>query len=143
MKRDRTGGVLLLILGILTVGTSAYFLFFRPPLLPEDIRFTGADPLLLDPRMATWIGIVFRTWGGFMTGFGLLICAVGGSLLSGRQGVLRWGAAAAVLVAFGRFLVSNVEIRSDFKPFVAILFAIAIATAARLLIGRHRMDGVD
>jgi hypothetical protein len=137
MKRERIGGIALLCLGILTLGTGTYFLFFRPALLPEDIRFTGVDPRLIDPRMAAWLRIVFRTWGGFLTGFGILLTAVAGNLLSARQGVLRWGAAAAVLVAFGQFFVSNFQLRSDHLPFIAGLFTIA-AVAAGLLMSRRR-----
>ena len=96
MKRYRIGGILLLILGLLTLGTGVYFLFLRPALLPEDVRFTGADPRLIDPRMATWLGIVFRTWGGFMAGFGILLSAVAGTMVSARLGFLRWGAADAI-----------------------------------------------
>jgi hypothetical protein len=73
MPRARIAGVLLVILGVLTLGTGAYFLFLRPAVLPEDLRFTGVDPKLLDPRMITWLGIVFRTWGGFVAGFGILL----------------------------------------------------------------------
>ena len=137
MKRERIAGITLLCLGILTLGTGAYFLFFRPALLPEDMRFTGADPRLLDPRMAAWLRIVFRTWGGFLSGFGILLAAVAGNLLSARRGVLRWGAAAAVLVAFGRFLASNLQLRSDHLPFIGGLFTIAAVAAGLLTLGRR------
>jgi len=87
MTRERIGGVLLLLLGTMTLATGAYFLFLRPPLLPGEVRFTGVDPRLLDSRMIAWLGIVFRTWGGFMAGFGLLLGAVGWNLLSVRVGL--------------------------------------------------------
>jgi hypothetical protein len=138
MTRERIGAILLLALGILTLGLGAYFSFFRPALLPEDLRFTGADPGLLDPRMVAWLGIVFRTWGGFLAGFGILLAAVGGNLLSARQGVLRWGAAAAVLVAFGRFLFSNLQLRSDYLLFIAGLFTIGAVAAGLLMSSRGR-----
>ena len=139
MARERIGGVLLLILGVLTLGTGSYFLLLRPPLLPEDVRFTGVDPRLLDPRMITWLGIVFRTWGGFMAGFGILLGAVGWNLLSAREGLLRWGATAAVLVAFGRFLLSNLILHSDHLPFISAMFAIAIVAASRLVRRRPKI----
>jgi hypothetical protein len=141
MKRERVGAVLLLALGILTLGLGAYFWFLRPALLPEDLRFTGADPERLDPRMVAWLGIVFRTWGGFMAGLGILLGAVGGNLLSAPPGVLRWGAAAAILVAFGRFLVSNLQLRSDYLLFVAGLFALGAVAAGLLISSRVRGGG--
>ena len=133
MARERMGGASLLVLGVLTLGTGAYFLFVRPPLLPEDVRFTGADPKFVDPRILAWLGIVFRTWGGFLAGFGILLGAVGWSLLSAREGLLRWGASAAVLVAFGRFLFSNLMLHSDHLPFIFAMFAIAVVAAALLI----------
>ena len=140
MARGRLAAVLLMILGLLTLGTGTYFLLLRPPLLLEDVRVTGVDPRLLDPRMITWLGIVFRTWGGFMAGFGILLGAVGWNLLSPREGLLRWGATAAVLVAFGRFLLSNLMLHSDYLPFISAMFAIAVV-ASSSLIWRRRRDG--
>lgn len=141
MKRERVGAVLLLALGSRTLGLGAYFSFFRPVLLPEDLRFTGVDPTRLDPRMVAWLSVVFRTWGGFMAGLGILLGAVGVNLLSGRPGVLRWGAAAAVLVAFGRFLVSNLQLRSDYLLFIAGLFALGAVAAGLLMSSRVRGRG--
>jgi len=46
-----------------------YFLLARPALLPEDLRFTGVKVEELPVRMSEWLGIAFRTWGGFMAGF--------------------------------------------------------------------------
>ena len=125
----------MVILGVLTLGTGAYFLFLRPPLLPEDLRFTGADPKLVDPRMIAWLRIVFRTWGGFVAGFGILLGAVGWNVLSAREDILRWGASTAVLGAFGLFLFSNLMLHSDHLPFIFAMFVIAVVAAA-LLIGQ-------
>jgi hypothetical protein len=123
---------LLLVVGLLTLGTGIYFLFIRPVMLPEDIRLTGMDPQLLSPGMAEWLRIVFRTWGGFIAGFGILILSVATYMLTSRRALLSWGVALALSVAFGRFLVSNVTIRSDFLWFVGALFVLALLTALRL-----------
>jgi len=133
MTRKRLGGVLLLLLGILTLGTGVYFLLLRPPLLPEDVRFTGLDPGALDPRLRSWLGIVFRTLGGFIAGFGILLGAAGGRLLSAREGVLLWGIGAAIIVAFGRFLFSNLLLHSDHLAFISVIFVIALAAASCLV----------
>jgi hypothetical protein len=90
--------------------------------------------------MLTWLGIVFRTWGGFMAGFGILLGAVGWNLLSAHEGLLRWGAAIAILVAFGRFLFSNLMLHSDHLAFISAMFVIA-AVAAGCLITRGRRGG--
>jgi hypothetical protein len=130
------GGALVLALGILTLGTAIYFLALRPPLLPEDIRHTGVEPELLPPAFLDWLGIVFRTWGGFIAGFGLLLCGIGAFMLTGRERWLYWMTALGIVVAFGRFLMSNIILNSDFLWFISGLFLLALAAAAVLVVRR-------
>ena len=132
LRRDKVAGGLLLAIGVLTIGTAIYFLAIRPPMLPEDAHFTGVAVDEISPQMADWLSVVFQTWGGFMAGFGILILGVAGYLMTLRPSYLRWGAAIAVLVAFGRFLVSNIILRSDFLPFIVALAAVAVVAALRL-----------
>ncbi|MEO8903821.1 MAG: hypothetical protein ABI627_20055 [Polyangiaceae bacterium] len=101
----------------------------RPPMLPEDVRFTGVSPILLGPTFATWLSIVFRTWGGFLVGFGVLLGGVGAFLWSADTRRLRAGVAGGTVFAFGSFLVSNIQLRSDFLWYIGLLFAAAIALA--------------
>jgi hypothetical protein len=136
MHQDKVSGSLLLALGIFTIGTGLYFVFVRPSLLPEDVVFTGIDPNVLPPQFLKWIGIVFATWGGSTTGFGLTLSGLGAALFSGSYRWLRWGAALGILVAFGRFLASNVMIESDFLWFIALLFLFALAAIASLFLRR-------
>ena len=132
MKFDRVAARMLFGLGILTTGTGTYFLFLRPAMLPEDVHFTGMDPQQMSPEMLRWLKIVFQTWGGFITAFGILLGSIASYMFTLRSALLRWGVAIAVLVAFGRFLASNISIRSDFLWFIAGLFAIALVTTLRL-----------
>jgi hypothetical protein len=122
----------------LTLGVGAYFLLIRPVMLPEDVRLTGVDPSLLPSAMVDWLRIVFRTLGGFVMGFGILMTSVAGYMLTARTAVLGWGAATAVVVAFSRFFVSNVSIRSDFLWFIGVLFAIAVLIALRVAFNASR-----
>ena len=137
-RRDALSGILLLLLGLLTMGTAVFFLVLRPALLPEDIRHTGIDPGTLPPAFLEWLGTVFRTWGGFIAGFGVLLLGIGGFLLSGRARCLYWATAIGAVVAFGRFLFSNILLDSDFLWFISALFALAAATAISLLLRRGR-----
>lgn len=137
-RRDALSGILLLVLGLLTMGTAVFFLVLRPALLPEDIRHTGIDPGTLPPAFLEWLGTVFRTWGGFIAGFGVLLLGIGGFLLSGRARCLYWAKAIGAVVAFGRFLFSNILLDSDFLWFISALFALAAATAISLLLRRGR-----
>lgn len=132
MKFDRVAAWLLAVLGLLTLGAGIYFLFLRPVMLPEDVLLTGMDPELLKPTMVQWLRIVFRTLGGFTAGFGILMMAVAGYMIMSRPALLSWGVMLAVLVAFGRFLTSNILIRSDYLWFVGSLFAIALTVAVRI-----------
>ena len=137
-RRDALSGILLLVLGLLTMGTAVFFLVLRPALLPEDIRHTGIDPGTLPPAFLEWLGTVFRTWGGFIAGFGVLLLGIGGFLLSGRARCLYWATAIGAVVAFGRFVFSNILLDSDFLWFISALFALAAATAISLLLRRGR-----
>jgi hypothetical protein len=131
-RSDRFAGTILSILGLLTLVVGLYFSFVRPAMLPEDIRFTGIDQSQLTSRMNEWLLIVFHTWGGFITGFGILMIGVAAYLTTARARYLRWGIALAVLCAFGRFLLSNLAIHSDSVGFVGLLFALAFFVAIRL-----------
>ena len=132
VSRERVVAGLLGLLGMSTLGTGLYFLFFRPAMLPEDFRFIGLDPEQLPVRMSEWLGIVFRTWGGFMVGFGLVLLGVAAYLETARKVLLRWAAATGLVVAFGRFFVSNLALRSDYLVFIAIVCGLAAITAAGL-----------
>lgn len=133
MAKDPLGGGLLTILGVLAFGTGVYFLGIRPTLLPEDIRFTGIDDASLPQAFLDWLGIVFRTWGGFITGFGIVLAGIGVATFSADAKWLRYGTAAGILVAFGRFAYSNVVIDGDYLVFIASMFVLAMVATAVLI----------
>ena len=135
---DRNAGFWLTALGVLTVGTGLYFMLLRPPMLPEDIRFTGIEAP--SPGLLTWLSIVFPTWGGFMTGFGILLTGIGAFLFTGRRAWLRNATAVGVLVAFGRFLLSNLRLRSDFLWYISLLFLVAVVTVVLLVVRRAETE---
>ena len=141
VSKERVVAGLLGVLGVLTLGTGLDFLLVRPAMLPEDLRFTGVNLAELPVRMSEWLGIVFRTWGGFMAGFGVVLIGVAAYLFTGRRVVLFWATAIGVVVAFGRFLLSNLAIRSDYLVFIAILFALAMVVAVILILSSHHSDG--
>lgn len=61
--------------GVWLVGLGFYFVFVRPALLPEDLRYTGANAQALQvavPGLTAWLGKVFTVIGGFMAGTGVL-----------------------------------------------------------------------
>jgi hypothetical protein len=132
MKRTASA-VLCSVLGLLTIGTGVYFAALRPAMLPEDQRLTSVSIASLPPAYAGWLSIVFRTWGGFMIAFGVLLLACGIYLQTRTSLWLRGGIALSVIVAFGMFLVSNLQIRSDFLWYIVSLFMLAALAAVATL----------
>lgn len=115
------------VLAILTFGTGVYFMTLRPPLLPEDVLFTGMTITAAPQGLLDWLSIVFRTWGGFLVGFGLCLAGCSAWFWGRREAWLRMGLGAGVLVAFGSFLASNLQLHSDFLWFIAVLFVAAVS----------------
>ena len=81
----------------------------RPPLLPEDLRFTGLASAQVPEALLPWLTIVFRTWGGFTVALGLCLLGLAGYVFTRRE---LW--------------------------FIAVLFVVALATALLLLRGLPR-----
>jgi hypothetical protein len=130
--RARAAVVMSVLLGLLTIATGLYLAALRPPMLPEDVQLTGLSPDFLPSSFSLWLSIVFRTWGGFMVGFGVLLATTGMFLSNGNHRWLRAGIATAAVVAFGSFFVSNIQIRSAFLWYVGLLFGIAVTLAVTL-----------
>jgi len=109
--------------GVWQIGLGLYFIFVRPALLPEDVRYIGSDLQVLHvvaPRLADWLGKVFIVMGGFMAGTGVLITYVAAVLLRARP---RW--ATLVLLLVGSLTLTlmsavNFALHSDFRWLLAI-----------------------
>jgi len=86
----------------------------------------------LPPGVARWLRLVFRTWGAFMAGLGVALAGIGGYVATTRKIFLSWGTAVAITVSFGTFMTSNLEIRSQSLPLVAVLFALAVVSGLAL-----------
>ena len=94
---------------------------------------TGVVPDTLPPAFLGWLSIVFRTWGGFVIGTSLWLLGYSLEFLTARERWLKVGAASGLLFAFGSFLFSNVQLRSDFLWFIGVLAALAAWVACLLL----------
>lgn len=109
--------------GVWQIGLGLYFIFVRPALLPEDVRYTGADLQALEsvaPHLGDWLGKVFTVMGGFMAGAGVFIAYFGWTLMPSRPS----GAtlALAVVGALTLVLMSavNFALQSDFRWLLVI-----------------------
>jgi len=109
------------------------FVFFRPGiiLLPEDQRFTGLTPeqlIKLDPQLFSWIGMVFRSWGAFAIGLGLMIAGIGAFAYRRGQAWAEGLLLAVGVCTFGIFLTVNVLLRSDFALAIGGIFLAYLAS---------------
>lgn len=127
-------GAILMVLGL-------YFVFLRPPLLPEDARFMGTSPAAIQaalPGLLIWLRRVFSVMGGHMFAAGLLTFYV--ALTNFRARVR--GAAVTVtlagLTSMGLMAAVNFIIASDFK-WLILSFVLPWALA----LGLYRMERSD
>ena len=124
--------------GVWQIGLGLYFIFVRPALLPEDIRYIAADVNALQvvaPQLGNWLGKVFTVMGGFMAGAGVLIAYFAWMILPSRP---RWATFVLVLVGTLTLLLMsavNFALHSDFRWLLAASpvawFAAVWAYAAR------------
>ena len=104
--------------GVWLLGLGFYFIFIRPALLPEDLRYMGTDAQALKtalPGLALWLGKVFTVMGGFMAGTGALVAYFAFQVLPQRP-----AGALAVMVLTGTLTVVlmsavNFALGSDFR----------------------------
>lgn len=117
-----------------------YFIFLRPALLPEDVRYIGLNPDDFErqlPGLKTWLGHVFTVMGGFMAGTGVL------TLQLVRKGVwsspgMTWTLAAAGALTVVLMSAINFALHSDFR-WLLLVPAVLWATAFVLkLVGASR-----
>ncbi|MEQ1945294.1 hypothetical protein ABMA32_23010 [Mesorhizobium sp. VNQ89] len=137
-RKDAISGTLLVVLSVVTLGIATFFLIVRPPMLSEDIAYTGVDINTLPEAFHDWLRIVFRTWGGFIAGLGCLLVGIGVFLLTGRRRWLYLASAAGITLAFGRFLLSNIELGSDFLWLIAAVFSLALCAGVLLVVRSSR-----
>jgi hypothetical protein len=126
--------LLLAAAAIMLIGTGLYFLFLRPALLPEDIRYMGLSAAQLDgvrDPLAGWLTHVFRVMGGYVLATGVLAITL--ALTSYREHhKSAWlGALVGGIASIGLMTVVNFAIRSDFKW---VLLCTALVWAASIIV---------
>ena len=121
------------ISGLWLVALGAYFLFLRPAVLPEDLRYLGGS---LDairtaaPGFERWIGHVFDVMGGFMVAAGAMTVLAAWRLRarSGRASLAALSLAGAASVAL--MSATNFALGSDFRWLLllpALLWVVELA----------------
>ena len=118
--------------GLLLAGMGLYFIFIRPALLPEDLRYMGSALKNVKdniPGLTNWLQKVFWVMGGYIFTTGLPTIFI--ALTSFRKRLR--GAFSIVVLAginsIGTMTLVNFMIDSDFKWLLlsfALLWAIAL-----------------
>jgi len=110
--------IVLAVGGILLTGMGLYFIFLRPPLLPEDLRYiSSVSQNVKDniPGLTNWLQKVFWVLGGYIFTTGLLTAFISFTSfrkrLPGAFGII----ALSGISSIGLMTVVNFIIGSDFK----------------------------
>lgn len=118
MKLRPYSATFLTVGGILLMGLGLYFVFLRPPLLPEDPRYMGsslAEIQAVLPGLLLWLGRVFWVMDGYMFATGLLTVHVALTSFRARAKGAMAVVAVAGLASIGWMVGVNFIIASDFK----------------------------
>lgn len=129
----RPSAILLMLAGISVAAIGLYFLAWRPPLLPEDLRFLGMDGAnhgSLPPRLPEWLSNVFHVLGGHALASGLLAVALAATGYRQRRAVAVALVVAAGISGMGLMALTNFVIGSDFRR---LLLGLAALWAASLV----------
>ena len=119
--RTRTRPVstwMLIACGIWLVLLGLYFIFLRPPLLPEDTRFMGsslAQVRAAVPGLEDWLQRVFIVMGGFMAGTGVLTVFTACVAMPSRWKGTSWAIAMSGALTVALMSAINFDLRSDFR----------------------------
>ena len=108
----------LALAGLLLVGMGLYFIFLRPSLLPEDLRYIGSSLQNVKddiPGLKNWLQKVFWVMGGYIFATGWLIIFIAltsfRKRLRGAFGIVAFTGISSI----GLMTVVNFMIGSDFK----------------------------
>lgn len=124
--------------GAWLIGLGLYFVFLRPALLPEDLRYIGTEPDEIQPviaGLARWARRVFTVMGGFMMGAGVFTIHLATSASVGQEKRTWIVLALGGLLTVGTMSMANFQLDSDFKW---LLLIPSLLWFAGLLSYRHQ-----
>jgi len=128
-----SSSILLTGSGMLLIGVGIYFVFLRPALLPEDIRFMNLTPVEMQPiggKLASWLVHVFRVMGGYIAATGVLAITLAVTSFREHHPFAAAGAMIGGAASIGWMAAVNFMIDSDFKW---VLLGMALVWAASLV----------
>ena len=120
--------------GLWLIALGVYFIFMRPALLPEDLRFMNASLAQVRagvPGLEDWLHKVFTVMGGFIAGTGVLTVFVAAAVLPSRPKGTAWALAATGLLTVALMSATNFALQSEFRW---LLLVPAVAWLAGLVV---------
>jgi hypothetical protein len=120
--------------GFAIAAAGLYFIFLRPPLLPEDIRYMSLSSAQLGVvrlPLEAWLTQVFRVLGGYILATGVLTMTVAATSFRAHNRGAALGASVGGAASIGLMATVNFVIDSDFKW---VLLVIAFAWASSLVL---------
>lgn len=133
MKPRSYASMVLAFAGLLLIGMGLYFMFLRPPLLPEDLRYMRTSLAEIEaslPGLLVWLRRVFWVMGGYMFATGLLTVYVALTVFRARERGVVLVVALAGLTSIGWMAAVNFLIDSEFKWIIlgfGLLWPLALA----------------
>ena len=112
--------------GLLLAGMGMYFIFLRPPLLPEDLQYMNTTLSVVQNNifnLSTWLQKVFWVMGGYIFTTGLLTMYVAQTSFRTRTRGAFIIVAIAGITSIGSMTIVNFILQSDFR-FVLLVFTI-------------------
>lgn len=146
----RLAARLLAAWGIYQVLAGLYFIFFRPSLLPEDLRALNTTMKSVHdaaPGIEAWLQWVFAVLGGQMAAAGILVICGAARIAQDRrwQRLEIWAYGTAGLASVVLMSAINFALGSDFRWLLVVpvlLWLIALIALARSEIG-HTVSRLD
>ena len=136
MPRRRATAFIFFACGVWLILLGIYFVFLRPPLLPEDARYIGMN---LGPGesaplgLTRWLRHVFAVMGGFMIATGVLTTFLAATVVSRRQRGTGVVLLLAGLASVATMSATNFAIDSHFRWLLlapAVLWCLGLAAYA-------------
>ena len=128
--------IVLALAGLILAGMGLYFIFLRPPLLPEDLNYMGSTFQNVKeniPGLLNWLQKVFWVMGGYIFTTGLLIIFIAMRSFRTRMNGAFIIITIAGLTSIGFMTIVNFIFNSDFKW---MLFVFTLPWAIALILYR-------
>ncbi len=131
IKGKPYSATVLALAGVILAGIGLYFIFLRPSLLPEDLRYMGSTVENVKqniPGLFKWLQKVFWVLGSYIFTTGLLTVFISITSFRNRSHGAFIIVALAGISSIGLMTIVNFMIGSDFK-WLLLIFAMPWAIA--------------